>query len=107
MFRNKIIKLKSSGLNASTSSGDTTPVFQSRSITQQQHETENQIVSSQEASQAQNLTQNAPKSRFLSQRQALLNATQHQKSIGKGPLDIILFSCGLEITEMGKLMSVK
>lgn len=103
MFRNKIIKAKTSGINASTSSGDTTPIFQSRNQTQQR-EKENQIISSQESTSTQNQTQNNPtRSRFLSQRQALLNATQHQQSKGKGPFEIILFSCGLEVTELGEL----
>lgn len=102
MFRNKIIKARASGINASTSSADPTPVFESRNQTQQR-EKENQIISSQESTSAQNLTsQNPSRSRFLSQRQALLNATQHQQSKGKGPFEIIVFSCGLEITEIGK-----
>lgn len=102
MYRSKILKNKASISAASTSRGQPSPAYKSQ-IFPVSPEKENQIQSSQESISTQNKTQNATRNRFLSQRQALLNATQQQQSKGKGPLEILLYSCGLEVTEIGKL----
>lgn len=97
MYRSKFLKKKP------TIAGPSTSQVVNTQNNPKSPEKENLIQSSQESTSTQNKTQNATRNRFLSQRQALLNATQQQQNKGKGPLEIILYSCGLEITEIGKI----
>lgn len=105
MFRSKLLKKKTTGSSGASSSfaqqSQALP-SQSRSTNRSKTpEKENQeIQSSQETNNTQNQTQF--RNRFLSQRAALLNQTQQQQNKGKGPLEILLYSCGLEVTEIGK-----
>lgn len=103
MFRSKMLKSKASTSAALTSRAGPSQVqkTQNRPVSP---EKENLIQSSQESNSTQNKTQNATRNRFLSQRQALLNATQQQQNKGKGPLEVILYSCGMEISEIGKIL---
>lgn len=100
MYRSKLLKNKVTSVSASTSRGQPSQVFKSQNLPTSP-EKENNIESSQESTQ--NKTQNATRNRFLSQRQALLNATMEQQNKGKGPFEIMLFNCGLEITEIGEV----
>lgn len=109
MFRKRLLNLRKGSTNApSTSQAISTSVYQPKETQQQQQEKENEdnIISSQDSSSTStstvNKTQNAIRSRFLSQRQVLLNASQSQVNKGKNPFEIILFNCGLEITDLGK-----
>jgi hypothetical protein len=101
MFRSKFLnKNKSDGPSQSKA----VPVYQPRESQKeatQEKENEEIISCSQELS----LTQNPTRSRFISQRQAIFNATQQQVRQGKGSLEVVLYSCGLEITSLGELLS--
>lgn len=66
-------------------------------VNEKENEEEEVIQSSQ-----QNEELNRTQSRFKSQRAILVQATQQEFRKGKGYLEVTLYNCRMEFTEMGK-----
>ena len=102
MYRRRIEK---KFLTASTSTNTSRAV----PVVPTQHKTQNLIIEKENdedviQSSQQNEDESRTQSRFKSQRAILVQATQQELRKGKGYLEVTLYNCRMEFTEMGKLL---
>lgn len=99
MYRRRIEK---KFLTTSSSSNASRPVpvcpTQKTQNVELEKENDEEVIQSSQQNENESRTQ----SRFKSQRAILVQATQQELRKGKGYLEVTLYNCRMEFTEMGK-----
>jgi hypothetical protein len=100
MYRRRIEK-KFLTASSSANVSRPTPVYPTQQKTQHveiEKENDDEIIQSSQQNEDESRTQ----SRFKSQRAIMVQATQQEFRKGKGYLEVTLYNCRMEFTEMGK-----